>query len=67
MIELLFLACLSASPASCEERSLLYTDVTPMTCMLGAQPELARWAESNPRWIVGRWKCRYVNIAEQDV
>ncbi len=66
MIELLFVACLSASPSDCEERSLLYTDMTPMACMMAAQPELAKWAETHPTWTIGRWKCRYVNTAASD-
>ena len=67
MIELLFVACLATSPEDCREHSLLYTDVTPMACMMGAQPELAKWAETHPRWTVGRWKCKYVNTAQKDV
>lgn len=58
MIELVFLACLSAAPAQCEEKSLLYTDISPMTCMMGAQPALAQWLESHPRYQVARWKCQ---------
>jgi hypothetical protein len=28
MIELLFVACISGSPADCEEKSLIYNDIT---------------------------------------
>ncbi len=66
MIELLFVACLSTSPSDCQEQSLLYTDMTPMACMMAAQPELAKWAETHPTWTIGRWKCRYVNTAAHD-
>lgn len=67
MIELLFVTCLSTAPQQCEERSLLFTDISPMTCMLGAQPELAKWTESHPRYTVSGWKCRAVRPGEHDV
>lgn len=66
MIELVFVACLSASPQDCERRSLLYTDISPMTCVLGAQPELAKWVESHPRWAISEWKCQTVRSAEKE-
>ncbi|MBE3637005.1 hypothetical protein [Mangrovicoccus algicola] len=66
MIELLFLACLNASPGICEERSLLFTDITPMTCLMGAQPELARWSESHARWHVAKWSCRPLRPDRRD-
>ncbi len=60
MIELLFVTCLSVSPTDCQERSMLFTDITPMTCMMGAQPEMAKWATQHPKWQVARWKCQMV-------
>lgn len=66
MIELLFVTCLSTSPADCQEHSLLYTDMTPMSCMMAAQPELAKWAESHPQWTISGWKCRYLNTTSKD-
>lgn len=67
MIELLFVACLSTAPDQCQERSLLFTDVSPMTCMMGAQPELAKWTETHPRFRVTGWKCQMVNPHEKEV
>ncbi|WP_226628734.1 hypothetical protein [Alloyangia pacifica] len=64
MIELLFVACLSSAPDQCQQRSLLYTDVTHMACMMGAQPELARWVEEHPNYTVSNWKCREVGEGE---
>lgn len=58
MIELVFVACLANAPVRCQEQSLLYTDITPMTCLMGAQPALAQWVETHPRYTVARWKCR---------
>lgn len=58
MIELAFIACLAAEPSACEKKSLTFTDVSPMTCMIGAQPTLAEWATSHPKWRIARWTCR---------
>ncbi|KMK65197.1 hypothetical protein [Puniceibacterium sp. IMCC21224] len=63
MIELVFVTCLSLAPTECRERSLLFTDITPMTCMMGAQPELAKWADSHPKWVVSQWKCQSIRTA----
>ena len=66
MIELLFVACLSTAPDQCEERSMIFTDVTPMACMMGAQPELAKWAATHPAFRVAGWKCQQVRTAEKE-
>ncbi len=66
MIELLFVACLSTSPDECRERSLVFTDVTPMACMMGAQPELAKWVEAHPNFTIESWRCRMVSFAERE-
>lgn len=58
MVDLIFLACLLTAPEACEEKSMQFIDVTPMTCMMGAQPVLARWAVEHPQWQVTSWKCR---------
>jgi hypothetical protein len=60
MIEIAFLACLSATPATCEDRAIQLADVSAMACVTGAQPELARWANEHPGWQVRRWTCRSV-------
>jgi len=58
MIELAFVTCLAASPTDCEDRSLIFQEGTPHSCMMIAQPQLARWVEEHPKWRVARWKCR---------
>ena len=67
MSELLYVACLSTAPDQCQERSLLFTDISPMTCMMGAQPELAKWTETHPAFRVTGWKCQMVNPNEKEV
>ncbi|MBD3680173.1 MAG: hypothetical protein HUJ27_17435 [Rhodobacteraceae bacterium] len=66
MIELLFVACLAGSPEECHERSLIFTDKTPMQCLMGAQPGLAKWVETHPNERIRTWRCRTVSFAERD-
>lgn len=66
MIELAFVACLSFAPNECENRSLLFTDVTPSQCMMGAQPELAKWIATHQNWRISSWKCRMLNTSEKE-
>ncbi len=61
MLELAFTVCLLANPANCEERSLLFVDVSLMQCMTGAQGALAPWAEEHPTWQIGSYSCRYLD------
>lgn len=65
MIELLFVACLASAPDECRERSLVFSDITPMQCLMGAQPELARWSAGNPHMEIRSWRCQAVNFAER--
>lgn len=69
MIELVFVTCLSAAAQStpaCHERSLIFVDVSPMMCVLGAQPQLARWIETHPGERILSWRCRVVQPGETD-
>jgi hypothetical protein len=65
MIELLFVACVSATTSACEEKSMIFVDVPIHACMLGAQGELAGWTRSNPGWTIRRWTCRDAGWGEQ--
>lgn len=66
MIELLFVACLANAPDACSEQSLLFTDITPMMCLMGAQPELAKWSNAHPGYDIKSYKCKTVSFAERD-
>lgn len=58
MMTLVFLVCLASRPDVCEERRIpIYETVSPMACLMGAQPTLAAWRETHPGWRVGRWRC----------
>ncbi|WP_424985400.1 hypothetical protein [Microbulbifer sp. S227A] len=67
MIELIFIVCLAAAPGDCEQRSLLYTDMSPRACVRRAPPELANWITTHPRWKVARWTCQAVRPGEHDI
>lgn len=70
MIELLFVSCFSTAIGSvpaCQEHSLVFIDVTPMQCLMGAQPQLARWVDEHPGEHIRSWRCRSVRPGETDV
>jgi hypothetical protein len=64
---LLFVACLITSPADCrQERMPLNIDSESATaCMMQAQPALAEWINSHPKYQISRWRC--TTDASQDI
>jgi hypothetical protein len=60
MLELVVSVCLIQDPSRCKDVSLVYSAemTTPMQCMMGAQPEIAKWMEGHPKWALKRWACR---------
>ena len=60
MLELLVSTCLISEPTSCKDVSLVYSaeSATPFQCMMGAQSEIAKWADEHPKWVVKRWTCQ---------
>ena len=58
MIVLAFVACLETVPDSCREFNLVFAeDMSPRVCTMQAQPMLAEWAATHPKWRIGRWRC----------
>lgn len=58
MYELIFVACLIAQPARCEEFSLPFAEpMGAMQCMWQGQLRLVEWAADRPDWVVRRWTC----------
>lgn len=62
MIELVFIVCLSAEPATCESRAMQFTDLSLTTCTLSAQPQLAQWVSEHPGWLIRRWTCQPLRL-----
>ena len=60
MIELVVSVCLISSPDQCKDVSLIYSaeSVSSLQCVMGAQPEIAKWKEAHPKWHVKRWTCQ---------
>ena len=64
MIELIFVACLAASPTDCRENSLVFVGVSPYQCLLRAQVELAAWTGARPGWRIRKWSCKPLETRE---
>lgn len=62
MIQLVFVACLTAMPDQCHERAVvLLPEIGLIGCMTTAQPQLAAWSEQHPKHRVVRWSCAWVD------
>ncbi|SDX90598.1 hypothetical protein [Citreimonas salinaria] len=69
MVELLFVTCMAGGPATsehCRERSLVFTEATPTTCMMHAQPHLAEWVVNHAGHRIQSWTCQVVVPGERE-
>ncbi|MGA7116871.1 MAG: hypothetical protein WBY12_06725 [Hyphomicrobium sp.] len=64
MLELMVSVCLISDPARCKDVALTYSaeNLTPMQCMMGAQPEIAKWIEAHPKWALRKWTCHRAGL-----
>jgi len=58
MVELVVTICLLDDAMKCREESLVFADVSQITCMVAAQPQVASYMERRPRWYVKKWACQ---------
>jgi hypothetical protein len=60
LIEMLVAVCLIDCPTKCRDVRLTYAReaLTPLQCLMQAQPEIANWIREHPRWKVKRFTCR---------
>ena len=57
-IDLIITVCAVLSPATCEERHLVFSsDVSPRQCVMAAQPYIAQWVGEHPKWTAVKWRC----------
>jgi hypothetical protein len=63
MIELVFAACLVAEVDRCQTHSLLFQDISMMTCMVQGQARLAEWSEAYPGWQIKKWRCQWHKVS----
>ena len=60
MIELLVAVCQINNPTTCKDVSLIYSAeaLTPMQCVMRAEPEIAKWINEHPGSQTKRFTCR---------
>ncbi len=69
MIELVLSVCLVGQPNVCKDVRLTYVaaSVTPLQCLMGSQPQIARWTELHPKWAVKRWRCGQIRVVQKSI
>ncbi|WP_291859339.1 hypothetical protein [Bradyrhizobium sp.] len=61
-IDLIVTVCAVLSPATCEERHLVFSSNASLKqCVMSAQPYIAQWVGEHPKWTAVRWRCEYPN------
>lgn len=64
MVQLVLLFCLAADGSSCVERRPLLDDLlTPVGCLMAAQPMAAEFIRAHPSYRLVTWRCE---IGHQD-
>ncbi|HSI42339.1 MAG TPA: hypothetical protein VLA00_17470 [Xanthobacteraceae bacterium] len=69
-MELILSICLVATPGVCKEEyiALEAEKVSlPTQCVFGAQPMIAEWSESHPKWRVTKWRCGRPEYRGRDI
>jgi hypothetical protein len=60
MVDLIILVCALKFPSTCVERHFLFEARGSLnSCMMQAQPYLARWSGENPGFRVANWRCAW--------
>ncbi|GEP00802.1 hypothetical protein GCM10007887_19700 [Methylobacterium haplocladii] len=54
---LYFTACVSSAPDTCETQRLPLEVADAESCLVVAQPNLARWVEGHPTYRITAWRC----------
>jgi hypothetical protein len=65
-IDLIVTVCAVLSPATCEERHLVFnSEVSLRQCVMAAQPYIAQWVGEHPKWTAVKWRCEYPHSNER--
>jgi hypothetical protein len=65
-IDLIVTVCTVLSPATCEERHLVFAfNGSPRQCAMAAPPYIAQWVGEHPKWTAVRWRCEYPHTRER--
>lgn len=60
-IDLVVTVCAVLSPATCEEKHLIFQySGSPRQCAMAAPPYIAQWVGEHPKWQAVRWRCEYL-------
>jgi len=59
LLVLILSVCFIDDPTQCKDVNLTYVEdnVTPIQCVMKAQPEIAKWMEEHPKWVQKKWTC----------
>lgn len=57
-IQIVMYVCLLTNPDACENKAIPAADAGSVSqCMFWAQPQIAAWSTSHPKYKIVRWKC----------
>jgi hypothetical protein len=65
MIELVIIACLAASPSTCQEVRQPSENPTVIGCMIDAQRQAVAWLSDHPKWALSRSRCE-LNVPKRE-
>ncbi|HYB09109.1 MAG TPA: hypothetical protein VEJ16_05530 [Alphaproteobacteria bacterium] len=57
MVQIVFVFCLLASPAQCQEQRSPSGAQSVMECVMDAQRLAQFWLADHPEWSLARWRC----------
>lgn len=57
MLEIVVTVCLLAHAQTCQVERLPSAATSLVRCVSQAQPQIARWIEHHPEWLVKTYRC----------
>ena len=66
LIDLIVTVCAVMSPASCEEKHLIFDwQGSLQQCAMAAPPYIAQWIGEHPNYTAVKWRCEYPHTRER--
>jgi hypothetical protein len=66
LIELVVTVCAVGLPNQCKDQHLPFSaDMSLNQCVMSAQPYIAQWINTHPKWVAVRWRCDYGGADEK--
>ena len=67
-IDIVMTICLLANPQACEKRSIPIAEAGSMIqCMAFAQPRIAEWSVTHPKYRIVSWRCAAAGAEGQPI